>query len=94
VTSRTVIVTGASDGIGVAAAVELARHGDRVIVVGRSPEKTHAAVERVEVAAGEPVEMHCADFARLEEVRALGAAHPRIDVLVDNAGLTAPASAP
>lgn len=34
--------------------------------------------------------MHCADFARLDQVRALGAtlaaAHPRIDVLVDNAG--------
>jgi NAD(P)-dependent dehydrogenase (short-subunit alcohol dehydrogenase family) len=85
-----VIVTGASDGIGAAAAIELARHGDRVVIVGRSPEKTQAVAERVEAAAGEPVEMHCADFARLDQVRALGAtlaaAHPRIDVLVDNAG--------
>jgi NAD(P)-dependent dehydrogenase (short-subunit alcohol dehydrogenase family) len=85
-----VIVTGASDGIGAAAAVELARHGDHVVIVGRSPEKTQAVAQRVKAAAGEPVEMHCADFARLEQVRALGAtlaaAHPRIDVLVDNAG--------
>jgi NAD(P)-dependent dehydrogenase (short-subunit alcohol dehydrogenase family) len=85
-----VIATGASDGIGAAAAIELARHGDRVVIVGRSPEKTQAVAERVEAAAGEPVEMHCADFARLDQVRALGAtlaaAHPRIDVLVDNAG--------
>ncbi len=74
------IVTGASDGIGAAAAIELARHGDRVVIVGRSPEKTQAVAERVEAAAGEPVEMHCADFPRLDQVRALGAtlaaAHP------------------
>lgn len=38
--------------------------------------------------------MHCADLALLDDVRALGAtlaaAHPRIDVLIDNAGMAAP----
>jgi NAD(P)-dependent dehydrogenase (short-subunit alcohol dehydrogenase family) len=54
VSFRTVIVTGAGDGIGAAAAVELARRGDRVVIVGRSPEKTQAVAERVEAAAADP----------------------------------------
>ena len=82
--TRTIVLTGASDGIGAAAAQALAARGDRVVVVGRSPGKT-AAVAR---AVG--AEHHVADFARLDEVRALAATlaerHPRIDVLANNAG--------
>lgn len=81
---RTVVVTGASDGIGAAAARELARGGDRVVVVGRSPERTRAVADEI----GAP--HHLADFARLDDVRALAddlrTAYPRIDVLVNNAG--------
>jgi NAD(P)-dependent dehydrogenase (short-subunit alcohol dehydrogenase family) len=84
---RVVVVTGASDGIGAAAARMLARRGDSVVVVGRSPGKTRA------IAAETGAEYHVADFAVLEEVRALAATlqarHPRIDVLVNNAGLIA-----
>ncbi len=81
---RTIVITGASDGIGAAAARELAGRGERVVVVGRSPEKT-AAVAR---ALG--AEHLVADFARLDDVREL-AAHledrvDQIDVLVNNAG--------
>jgi len=85
--SRTVVVTGASDGIGAAAARILARQGDSVIVIGRSPVKTRA------VAAEMGAEYHVADFARLDQVRDLAAGlqarHPRIDVLLNNAGLIA-----
>jgi NAD(P)-dependent dehydrogenase (short-subunit alcohol dehydrogenase family) len=85
--SRVVIVTGASDGIGAAAARTLARRGDGVVVVGRSPAKTHA------IAAEIGAEYHVADFARLGQVRDLAAElrvrHPRIDVLINNAGLIA-----
>ncbi|MGV8977759.1 MAG: SDR family NAD(P)-dependent oxidoreductase [Cellulomonas sp.] len=81
---RTIVITGASDGIGAAAARELARAGERVVVVGRSPEKTRA------VAAEIGAEAFLADFARLDDVRALAArlleAYPRIDVLANNAG--------
>jgi NAD(P)-dependent dehydrogenase (short-subunit alcohol dehydrogenase family) len=85
--SRTVVVTGASDGIGAAAARILARQGDRVIVVGRSPTKTRAIAQEI------GTEWHVADFARLDQVRDLAgelqARHPRIDVLLNNAGLIA-----
>jgi NAD(P)-dependent dehydrogenase (short-subunit alcohol dehydrogenase family) len=81
---RTIVITGASDGIGAAAARELAAQGDRVVVVGRSAHKTRAVAESI----GAP--HHLADFARLDEVRALVEElrdrYPTIDVLVNNAG--------
>lgn len=91
--SRVVVVTGASDGVGAAAAIALARSGDRVVVIGRSPDKTHAVAAAVSAAAGSPVQHHTVDFAHLDQVRELAAellaTHVRIDVLVDNAGLIA-----
>ncbi|CAN5437317.1 SDR family oxidoreductase [soil metagenome] len=81
---RTIVITGASDGIGAAAARELARNSDRVVVVGRSAAKTRA------VAAELGAEAFLADFARLDDVRELAdrllEAYPRIDVLANNAG--------
>ncbi|WP_134772775.1 SDR family NAD(P)-dependent oxidoreductase [Ornithinimicrobium flavum] len=80
---QTIVLTGASDGIGAAAARQLAEHGHRVVVVGRSPEKTAAVAEEI----GAP--FHVADFADLAQVRALAeelTAYPRIDVLANNAG--------
>lgn len=62
---RTVVITGASDGIGAAAARALTRTGDRVVVVGRFAEKTRA------VAAELGADAFLADFARLDDVRAL-----------------------
>src|SRR5262249_18281413 len=73
--------------IGAAAARLLARRGDRVVLVGRSPGKTRSAAAQI------GAEGHVADFAHLGQVRELAAAlvrqHPRIDVLVNNAGLIA-----
>lgn len=84
---RVVVVTGASDGIGAAAARALQGRGDQVVVVGRSSPKTNA------VAAELGAEGHVADFACLEQVRALAAElarrHAKVDVLVNNAGLIA-----
>lgn len=84
---RVVVITGGSDGIGAAAARELARRGDTVVVVGRSPDKARAIAEEI---GGE---YHLADFSRLDQVRDLAAAlldrYPRIDVLINNAGLIA-----
>jgi NAD(P)-dependent dehydrogenase (short-subunit alcohol dehydrogenase family) len=81
---RTIVITGASDGIGAAAARYLARAGDRIVVVGRSPGKTAA------VGAELGVDYLVSDFAELAQVRELAAAlrerYPRIDVLVNNAG--------
>ena len=83
-TARTVVITGASDGIGAAAARALSRAGHRVVVVGRSAAKTAALADEL------GAEHLVADFARLDDVRTLAAAllaaHPRIDVLANNAG--------
>lgn len=81
---RTIVITGASDGVGAAAARALHREGHRVVVVGRSPQKTAAVAGEL----GAP--HHVADFASLADVRRLAAelndAYPRIDVLANNAG--------
>lgn len=83
---QTVVITGASDGIGRVAAVDLAGRGARVLVVGRSPEKTRA------VAAEVGSEAFVADFASLAQVKQLAdelaAATDHIDILMNNAGGT------
>lgn len=82
--TRTIVITGASDGIGAAAARQLHAAGARVVVVGRDPGKTRAVAESIGADA------HVADFADLAQVRSLAATllerYPRIDVLANNAG--------
>ncbi|WP_330251605.1 SDR family NAD(P)-dependent oxidoreductase [Nocardia sp. NBC_00565] len=81
---KTVVVTGASSGIGAEAAAKLVARGATVAVVGRSPERTAEVAERVGAQA------FLADFARFDEVRKLADQlldrYPRIDVLANNAG--------
>jgi NAD(P)-dependent dehydrogenase (short-subunit alcohol dehydrogenase family) len=81
---KTVVITGASDGIGAAAARRLHNDGHEVVIVGRSPEKTRA------IAADLKADHLLADYSRLEDVRELAssltARYPRIDVLANNAG--------
>ena len=81
---QTIIITGASDGIGAAAARQLKSRGAHVVLVGRDPQKTAA------VASGIDAPFHVADYADLDQVRTLAAelsaSYPRIDVLANNAG--------
>ncbi|MBE6529631.1 MAG: SDR family NAD(P)-dependent oxidoreductase [Ruminococcaceae bacterium] len=80
---KTIVITGASDGIGAAAARQLKALGHRVIIVGRSPEKT----ERVAKELDAPY--HLADYSRLSDVVRLASElcqYPKIDVLANNAG--------
>lgn len=83
-TPRTIVITGASDGIGAAAARTLAEAGDRVVVVGRSEEKTQALAKDLNA------DYFVCDFAELDQVRTLAAQlrddYERIDVLANNAG--------
>jgi NAD(P)-dependent dehydrogenase (short-subunit alcohol dehydrogenase family) len=86
-----VLITGATRGIGAAAAVELARRGAEVALVGRDPERVRAVADRARAAGGGGVvHEHVADLASVAEVRRLAAEvlerHPRVDVLANNAG--------
>ncbi|WP_181309812.1 oxidoreductase [Nocardioides campestrisoli] len=94
-TGRTVVVTGASPGgLGQFVALELARHGARVVLAGRNPEKLTGTREAVLAQVpGASTEELVVDLASLDSVRSaaerakeLGA----IDVLVNNAGVMAP----
>ena len=80
----TIVITGASSGIGKVAATVLAAQGWDVAVVGRNPERTAAVAAAV---GGTPF---LADYDRLDDVRALAAAllerYSTIDVLTNNAG--------
>lgn len=75
---KTIIITGASDGIGAASARQLAGSGHRLLLVGRSVEKTAA------VARETGAEHLTADFARLDDVRELAG---RISDLVGDDGI-------
>ncbi|MFK8163922.1 MAG: SDR family NAD(P)-dependent oxidoreductase [Lewinella sp.] len=90
--NKTVLITGATGGIGLATATDLAGRGYTVLLHGRSREKAEAA--RDTILAGQPdakLKIVMADLAKQEEVRRLGEEvlllAPTLDVLVNNAGV-------
>jgi NAD(P)-dependent dehydrogenase (short-subunit alcohol dehydrogenase family) len=88
---KTVLVTGATSGIGQVTAQALAAEGARVGVVGRSQAKIDATVAEIRQATGNAaVEGLLADLSVQSQVRALAeqarARFPQLDVLVNNAG--------
>ena len=88
---KTCLVTGASDGIGYVAALELARKGASVIAVGRNAPKTHGAVMRIiDETRNEDISYFVADLSSQPDVRRLAKQvrerTSRLDVLLNNAG--------
>ena len=89
---RTVLVTGATDGLGRALARELVGSGATVLVHGRSAERIASTVDELRQAGGDGrVRSYQADFGSLTEVRDLAEqvleGEDRLDVLVNNAGI-------
>jgi NAD(P)-dependent dehydrogenase (short-subunit alcohol dehydrogenase family) len=78
----TILVTGATDGLGRVVAHDLAARGFSVLVHGRDRERVSAMAQEIGAAGS-----YLADFAVLAEVRELASSLPRVDVLVNNAGL-------
>lgn len=87
---RLAVITGASSGIGAAAAVELARHGLAVALVGRRVERLQRVAQRVTAAGGQAYVLP-ADLSQPEERAALAeqvqALPQPVEVLINNAGL-------
>jgi NAD(P)-dependent dehydrogenase (short-subunit alcohol dehydrogenase family) len=85
------VVTGATSGIGKAAAAALAQQGAEIIVVGRDPARAEATAPAIQAGGAPPPKVEIADLARLDQVRALAGrlnqTLDRIDVLINNAGL-------
>jgi dehydrogenase/reductase SDR family member 12 len=88
--SKVAIVTGATSGLGRAAAESIVRLGGEVCIVGRDPDRTERARSEISAATGSAVEADVADLSLLAETAAFAARfaarHDRLDALVLNAG--------
>ena len=91
----TVLVTGATDGLGKRVARELAAKGAAVLLHGRSSKRLEATLEELRGQTGSTkLDSYLADLSSLREVRGLAeqvlSEHERLDVLVNNAGVISP----
>lgn len=94
-TGKIVLLTGATEGIGKAAALDFARRGATLTLVGRDPDKTARVVAEIAAATGNPaLDSILCDLASLADVRravaTFRAQHDRLDILALNAGAMLP----
>jgi len=88
--SKTVLVTGGTNGLGLVTARELARLGAQVTIVSRNAAKCAAVAEALKAETGHPVEFIAADLSTLAGIMQAAATfkqrHTHLHVLVNNAG--------
>ena len=90
-TGKTILITGATDGIGRETARQLARLGAHIILTGRNPQKAEAAVQELRQSTGNPhIEFLIADLSSQRQIRALAETVkgkiPSLYALINNAG--------
>ncbi len=90
-TGKTILITGATNGIGKVAALGLAKTGAEIVLAGRNPKKTEQVAQRIKAESGNPhIDYLVADLSSMQQVRELGQAfiqkYPHLHVLVNNAG--------
>jgi NAD(P)-dependent dehydrogenase (short-subunit alcohol dehydrogenase family) len=88
---KTVVITGATSGIGEVAACQLAQAGARIVLIARDRTRGAQTLQRLEsLAPGRNHAAHYANLSRLTEMKrvaeAIAASEPQIDVLINNAG--------
>ncbi|MCI0598053.1 MAG: SDR family oxidoreductase [Beijerinckiaceae bacterium] len=88
---KTVVITGATSGIGAVAAERLAAMGARIVLIARSKSRGEIALARLRaIAPGLAHKVHCADLTQIAGMKRAAAEiageEPRIDVLINNAG--------
>ena len=90
--TKTILITGSTDGIGKLAAIKLAKDGHEIYLHGRNADKLASVISEVKnTSNNEKIKGFVADFSDLETVRKLGQQIkndlPKIDVLINNAGV-------
>lgn len=90
--TKTILITGATDGIGLETAKMIAPEGHTLLLHGRNPKKLEAAIDTVSKIAGAgTIKSYRADLSVLKEVEDLAAKvsadYPQLDVLINNAGV-------
>ncbi len=93
---KTALVSGSTAGIGLAIATELAREGANVVVNGRTQKRVDEAMAKVRSSAAKGAEVLgvAADLGTADGAKRVVAAHPKVDVLVNNVGIFEPKAFP
>ncbi len=88
---QTILITGATDGIGKCAAIDLARKDAYLILHGRNKQKLDKVIKEIKFSSGNNnIQGFVADFSSMNEVRNCAKQilnkHEKIDILINNAG--------
>jgi NAD(P)-dependent dehydrogenase (short-subunit alcohol dehydrogenase family) len=92
IAQQTILLTGATDGLGKQTALALAKQGATLLLHGRDPQRLETTRQEIRDATGNShLETYLADFASLAQVHSLAQAvqtkYPCLDMLINNAGI-------